>query len=317
MNCALGVDTSCYTTSVALAGERGIVRGDRRLLEVKSGARGLRQSEALFQHVQRLPALMEDMLREAGEAQIACVCASARPRDAEGSYMPVFTAGTGFARAVAASLRAPFYETSHQQGHVRAAMEGAGTLPGEFLALHLSGGTTEVLHVRAGLRIELLGGSNDLHAGQLVDRVGVRMGLSFPAGPALETLARQGTAKGAFPLSHREGEVSFSGAEAQAMRMLDAGTPREDVAAEVYSYLARAVAWLMKWACGKTRLGEALISGGVASSLLLRELLPARLQRLGCPVRLHWGRPEMSGDNACGVALIGWEEYIHGNDPER
>ena len=149
------------------------------------------------------------------------------------------------------------------------------------------------------------------------DRVGVRMGLSFPAGPALETLARQGTAKGAFPLSHREGEVSFSGAEAQAMRMLDAGAAKEDVAAEVYSYLARAVAWLIGWAYGKTRLGAALISGGVASSALLRELLPARLQRLNCPVRLHWGRPEMSGDNACGVALIGWEEYIHGNDPER
>ena len=317
MKCALGIDTSCYTTSVALAGEGGAPISRRRLLDVAAGARGLRQSEALFQHVQRLPALMEDMLCGAGDVQIACVCASARPRDAEGSYMPVFTAGTGFARAVAAALRVPFYETSHQQGHVRAAMEGAGALPEEFLALHLSGGTTEVLHVRSGLKIELLGGSNDLHAGQLVDRVGVRMGLSFPAGPALETLARQGTAKGAFPLSHREGEVSFSGAEAQAMRMLDAGAAKEDVAAEVYSYLARAVAWLIGWAYGKTRLGAALISGGVASSALLRELLPARLQRLNCPVRAHWGRPEMSGDNACGVALIGWEEYIHGNDPER
>ena len=243
-----------------------------------------------FQHVQRLPALLEDMLSKAGEAQIACVCASARPRDAEGSYMPVFTAGTGFARAVAASLRVPFYETSHQQGHVRAAMEGAGTLPEGFLAMHLSGGTTEVLRVSPGLKIELLGGSNDLHAGQLVDRVGVRMGLSFPAGPALETLARQGTAKGAFPLSHREGEVSFSGAEAQAMRMLEAGVAKEDVAAEVYSYLARAVAWLIQWAFGKTRLGAALISGGVASSALLRELLPARLQRLNCPCLLYTAR---------------------------
>ena len=317
MKRALGIDTSCYTTSVALAGEGGALAGRRRLLDVAEGARGLRQSEALFQHVQRLPALLEDMLRGETDAQIACVCVSARPRDAEGSYMPVFTAGTGFARAIAASLRVPFYETSHQQGHVRAAMEGAGALPEEFLALHLSGGTTEVLHVRPGLEIALLGGSNDLHAGQLVDRVGVRMGLSFPAGPALEKLARQGLAKSAFPLSHREGEVSFSGAEAQAMRMLDAGASREDVAAEVYSYLARAVAWLIQWACKKTRLQAALISGGVASSALLRELLPARLKRLGCPVRLHWGRPEMSGDNACGVALIGWEEYIHGNDPER
>ena len=231
--------------------------------------------------------------------------------------MPVFTAGTGFARAIAASLRVPFYETSHQQGHVRAAMEGAGTLPEGFLALHLSGGTTEVLRVSPGLKIELLGGSNDLHAGQLVDRVGVRVGLSFPAGPALEELARRGTLDRVL-LSHREGEVSFSGGRGAGHAHAGGGaSPKRDVAAEVYSYLARAVAWLIQWAFGKTRLGAALISGGVASSLLLRELLPARLQKLNCPVRLHWGKPEMSGDNACGVALIGWEEYIHGNDPER
>lgn len=314
MRCALGIDTSCYTTSVALAGDGGVLSSRRRLLDVVPGVRGLRQSEALFQHVQRLSALLEDMLCEAKEAQIACVCASARPRDVEGSYMPVFTAGEAFARSIAAALRVPVLGTSHQQGHVRAAMEGAGALPAEFLALHLSGGTTEILRVRAGLKIELLGGSNDLHAGQLVDRVGVRMGLSFPAGPALEALARQGTARGAFPLSHREGEVSFSGAEAQAMRMLDGGAAREDVAAEVYSYLARAVAYLIRWAYGRTRLSAALVSGGVASSALLRKLLPERLTKLSCPVHVHWGKPEMSGDNACGVALIGWEEYNNGKN---
>lgn len=314
MRCALGIDTSCYTTSVALAGDGGVLASRRRLLDVEPGARGLRQSEALFQHVQRLSALLEDMLCEAKDMQIVCVCASVRPRDAEGSYMPVFTAGEAFARSIAAALRVPALQTSHQQGHVRAAMEGAGALPEEFLALHLSGGTTEILRVRPGLKIELLGGSNDLHAGQLVDRVGVRMGLSFPAGPALEALARHGTARGAFPLAHREGEVSFSGAEAQAMRMLDAGAAREDVAAEVYSYLARAVAYLIGWAYGRTRLQAALVSGGVASSALLRELLPGRLAKLSCPVRLHWGKPEMSGDNACGVALIGWEEFNNGKN---
>ena len=314
MRCALGIDTSCYTTSVALAGEGGVIASRRRLLDVAQGARGLRQSEALFQHVQRLPVLLEDMLREAADARIACVCASARPRDAEGSYMPVFTAGTAFARSIGAALRVPVRETSHQQGHVRAAMEGAGALPGEFIALHLSGGTTEALRVREGLKIERLGGSSDLHAGQLVDRVGVRMGLSFPAGPALEAMARRGTARGAFPLSHRDGKVSFSGAEAQAMRMLEAGAAPEDVAAEAYSYLARAVAYLISDAYGRTRLSAALISGGVASSALLRELLPARLAKLSCPVQAHWGKPEMSGDNACGVALIGWEEQNNGKN---
>ncbi|NLF28833.1 MAG: O-sialoglycoprotein endopeptidase [Clostridiales bacterium] len=309
---ALGIDTSCYTTSVALAGAEGIAFHRRKLLEVEGGARGLRQSDALFQHVNRLPELLEELLSEAEGASIAAVCASARPRDVEGSYMPVFLAGLSFARSIAAALRVPVFETSHQQGHVRAAMVGSGLPDGGFLAAHLSGGTTEALRVSPGLAIERLNGSSDLHAGQLVDRVGVKMGLPFPAGPALEALARIGEARSAMPLSHRDGNVSFSGVEAEAMRMLDAGKSKEDVAAEVFSYLARAVAHMVADAHRRTRLENALISGGVASSGLLRELLPARLSRLDCPVSIHWGRPELSGDNACGVALIGWEEYCDG-----
>ncbi|NLD58493.1 MAG: O-sialoglycoprotein endopeptidase [Clostridiales bacterium] len=309
---ALGIDTSCYTTSVALAGAEGIAVHRRKLLEVEGGARGLRQSDALFQHVNRLPELLEEMLSEAGDISIRAVCASARPRDVEGSYMPVFLAGLSFARSIAAALRVPKYETSHQQGHVRAALVGSGLADEEFLAAHLSGGTTEMLRVRPGLHIGRLAGSSDLHAGQFVDRVGVRMGLPFPAGPALEKLARLGEARSAMPLAHRDGDVSFSGAEAEAMRMLDAGARPEDVAAEVFSYLVRAVARLISDAYRRTRLASALISGGVASSGLLRELLPARLSRLDCPVNIHWGAPELSGDNACGVALIGWEEFCDG-----
>lgn len=317
---ALGIDTSCYTTSVALAGGGQILAGARRLLEVAPGARGLRQSEALFQHVNRLPELLKDLYANLSvPPDVCCVCASARPRDQQDSYMPVFLAGRAFAASIATALGVPLFETSHQQGHVRAAMVGACVPRGPFLALHLSGGTTESLLVEPGLKIRKLGGSNDLHAGQLVDRVGVRMGLTFPAGAALETLARGGEARGSMPLSAREGEISFSGAEAEAMRMLDRGAPREDVAAEIYSYLARAVAKLIAAAVRETGCNFVLISGGVASSALLRELLPGRLRRLHCPVRVGWGRPELSGDNACGVALIGEEMFTggagrHGNE---
>ena len=304
--CTLGIDTSCYTTSLALAAEGRIVASVRRLLTVEEGERGLQQSKGVFQHVNRLPELFEQLLAEAPEAKISAVCVSTRPRDQEGSYMPVFVAGHSFARGIAAALGVPLYETSHQQGHVRAALVDAGVPEGEFLALHLSGGTTEVLRVREGLQIECVGGTGDLNAGQLVDRVGVALGLRFPAGPALEALARQGNARSFFPLAAREGEISFSGAEAQAMRLIQAGeTAPEDIAAEVYSYLSRAVARLIRDGQRATGARHALISGGVASSALLRSLLPQRLRRLDVRIGLHWGRPELSGDNACGVALIG------------
>ena len=308
MGVALGFDTSCYTTSVALARDGEIVAARRRLLTVEQGGRGLMQSEGVFQHETRLPALVEALMAEAGPVKIDVVAASVRPRPVEGSYMPVFTVGEGYGRALAAVLGVPFAATSHQEGHIRAAMQGTPLEPGDsFLALHLSGGTTEALDVSpAG--VALVGGSNDLHAGQFVDRVGVRLGLPFPAGPALEELARRGTARALLPIWVRGRECSFSGSESAAQRLIDAGEiSPEDMAAEVYSCLARTIARLLMACADETGRGRALLAGGVASSALFRELLPDRLRRLHARLRLCWGRPELSGDNACGVALIASE----------
>ncbi|MBO4886304.1 MAG: O-sialoglycoprotein endopeptidase [Clostridia bacterium] len=318
MGAVLGVDTSCYTTSCALANAAGLIGQRRRLLTVEMGGRGLMQSEGVFQHVGRLPALLEALLDEAGHPAVSAVCASTRPRPVEGSYMPVFTVGEGFARSVAAALNVPFFATSHQEGHIRAAMVGTRLGPGDrFLALHLSGGTTEIVRVDGG-GIGLIGGSNDLHAGQFVDRVGVRLGLPFPAGPELEKLARRGRAQARLPIWVRGCQCSFSGSESAAQRLIDAGgIPPEDMAAEVFSCLARALAKTLWNAARETGEKKLLLAGGVASAALLRELLPERLRRLGADLELNWGRPELSGDNAGGVALIGYEklteETNHGN----
>ena len=119
----LGLDTSNYTTSVALFdGERGVNLGC--LLEVRPGELGLRQSDALFQHVKRLPQLLEQL--EIGDIQ--AVGASTRPRAVEGSYMPCFLAGESQGRGIAATLGVPFYAHSHQQGHLAAAAWSAGRM---------------------------------------------------------------------------------------------------------------------------------------------------------------------------------------------
>ncbi len=308
MGVAIGFDTSCYTTSMALARDGKLLCARRRLLTVEQGGRGLMQSEGVFQHETRLPALVRELMEEAGAIHIDRVGASVRPRPVEGSYMPVFTVGEGYGRAIAAVLGVPFFATSHQEGHVRAAMVDTGLRPDEdFLALHLSGGTTEVLHVSPGT-MELIGGSNDLHAGQFVDRVGVRLGLGFPAGPALEQMAMHGRADARLPIWVRGLECSFSGSESAAQRLIDAGTiAPDDMAAEVFSCVARTIAKLLVHAAEKAGCQKALLAGGVASSSLLRALLPERLKRMNSRLRLYWGRPELSGDNACGVALLASE----------
>ncbi len=308
---SLGIDTSNYTTSAALCRPGDEPRQLRRLLPVAAGERGLRQSEAVFAHVRQLNEVLLP-LPEPAQEPVSCVCASVSPRDGGDSYMPVFRVGESQGRAIAAALRVPFFATTHQRGHIAAAKFGSGLTGASFLALHLSGGTTDALLVD-GEALTPLGTSADLHAGQLVDRIGVRLGLPFPAGPRLEALAKQGTCPAVIPVSMTGGDCHLSGAEAQLLRMIEEGEAPENTAAAVYDVLCRTVLRLLCAAAEKTGVREVLLAGGVASSPLLRELLQARNETRRLGLTLHFGRPEFSGDNAVGCALIGLEKQTKEN----
>lgn len=315
MRVTLGFDTSCYTTSAAAVGEQGeVVAASRMLLPVAGGQRGLRQSEAVFAHVRQMPLVMEQLMEQMAGVEIVAVCASSKPRDGEDSYMPVFTVGLGHARVLADALGVPLYQTSHQQGHIAAGLIGNETPKERFVALHLSGGTTELLDCENG-RLTLLGGSADLHAGQLVDRVGVALGLPFPAGPELEKLAC-GCAEpteALLPVSMEKDGLTchLSGVETRAQQFIREGTySKERIAAEVYDVLARTVARLLVGAVRQTDAAQALIVGGVASSMLLRRLLKERLKKQRTPVDVLFGQPQYSADNAAGVAAIGMRQYL-------
>ena len=308
----VGLDTSCYTTSAAAVTADGqVVASCRKLLPVKLGERGLRQSEGVFIHVRQLPERLEELREFIRGDEIVAVCASSRPRDEEESYMPVFQVGDAQARGLAAMLGVPYFSSTHQRGHVAAAMVDSGIAPGDLLAVHLSGGTTELLSLR-GEALTLLGGTLDLHAGQVVDRVGVALGLPFPAGPHLEKLALQGHAEARLPVSMAEGGLRchLSGAESQAQRWIASGALSvEDIAMEVYDLLARTVARLILAGAAKTGIRQVLIAGGVASSALFRRLVTERIRKSDRGLRVCFGKPEYSGDNAVGAALIGARKY--------
>lgn len=305
----VGLDTSCYTTSAAAVTTEGrVVASCRKLLPVAQGQRGLRQSEAVFIHVRQLPDRLTELAAQIGGMRVAAVCVSRRPRDEEESYMPVFQVGDAQGRSLAALLGVPCFASTHQRGHIAAAAVDSGIAPGGLLAVHLSGGTTEVLSLAADDTLTLLGGTLDLHAGQLVDRVGVAMGLPFPAGPKLEELAVRGQSRALLPANLADGDLHchFSGAEAQVRRWMTAGDmSREDIAREVYDLLARTVARMVIAGAEKSGERQALIAGGVASSALFRELMTARVAKRDAGLRVCFGRPEFSGDNAVGAALIG------------
>ena len=309
----IGFDTSNYRTSVAavtLDGE--ILVNHRELLPVSDGERGLRQSDAVFAHIRQLRNSEESLRKALHNTQIVATAASTKPRDGEESYMPVFQVGYTAGCMLAASLDVLFYETTHQRGHLAAALQGTPLEGRErLLAVHLSGGTTDLLVIDRE-RVEQIGGSADLHAGQLVDRAGVAMGLGFPSGEALEQLAINGHSEGRLGCSLDAGDLTchLSGAETRVQQWLQEGSlSRENTAREIYDLLARTLVRMLKAGAEKTGIHNALITGGVAASALLRQLLEERRSKTrGCP-EIVFGRPEMSGDNAVGVALIGVQQF--------
>lgn len=306
----LGIDTSCYTTSVALYGPEGIQRDERMLLRAPQGSRGMRQSDALFHHVQQLPELFE---RLGSLRDIAGIAVSARPRPVDGSYMPVFTAGLGWARSLASALSVKLMHSSHQEGHIAA---GCLLEPSDFeepfLAFHLSGGTTELLGVSphlGGYDVEIVGCGLDVHAGQLVDRVGVALGLSFPAGPALEQLALQCAQPQNLGIKVKVigADCNLSGAEAAAQRAIEAGADGVAVAYAVQAALAEGFAAMALHAARQNGLRRVLFIGGVASNAYLRRELAQRLAQGGVDAR--FAAPKLSSDNAVGVAYLGYQFF--------
>ena len=308
----LGIDTSNYTTSFAVcSGEGEMLLNFKRLLTVKEGERGLRQSDAVFQHTVNMDeasSALAKLISSTG-GKIVSVGYSARPRDVEGSYMPCFLVGAAAAKTAASSLGVPVYPFSHQAGHVAAAIYGAkcsDILGKDFAAFHISGGTTELLYVRSTvngkLDIERVGGTKDLNAGQIIDRAGVMMGYPFPAGKFIESAALENTEKIPHYNCTVNGlECNLSGIENKATELYGNTGNRSLVSAFVLNSIGDAIERMTDELLARYPMIPIVYSGGVMSCSILK----GRFSGEG----RYFAPPEFSSDNAAGVAYLTMQRH--------
>lgn len=309
----LAVDTSCYTTSMVLVEkETGRILFElNKNLMVKPGERGLRQSEGFFQHVRQLSEAYDLLTKQYEPRKIKAVAVSSRPRPVEGSYMPVFHAGLFFALNIANTLQVPLFQTTHQEGHLMAALvtSGANTIPNRFYGLHLSGGTTEILdvtYVNQQFDIKLIGGTLDLNFGQLIDRIGVKMGLAFPCGKAMDALAQEAVHHEAFKVKTKtETTFNLSGLENKYLALIDT---------EDHAYLCRHLFNTITQIL--TKLIEPLdatipvvLSGGVSSNAIVKTALRDYMSNR----TLLFAEPQYARDNAYGIAEIARRHILRGD----
>ena len=301
----LGIDTSNYTTSVALYyPEENRIVHRKKLLPVKEGEKGLRQSDAVFHHTVQLHEITEELFSEVSPS-IDGVCASAFPRMAEGSYMPCFLVGLNTAKILATVLKKEVKITSHQNGHIVAALYSADRLDllkERFIAFHVSGGTTEALLVEPDeaevIKCTLVASSLDLKAGQAIDRAGVMMGLRFPSGAEMDLLSQKSERSfGKIKVFSKGADVSLSGLENKCRKMLSDGESKEDISRFCFQYICSALETMTDRIIEEYGNLPLLYSGGVMSNSIIRERLTKKYNGI-------FASPEFSADNAAGVAIL-------------
>ncbi|OPJ56946.1 O-sialoglycoprotein endopeptidase [Alkalithermobacter paradoxus] len=310
----LGVDTSCYTTSIAAVSlDKEILVSQKIQLKVQQGNKGLRQSDAVYQHVNNLGEIFSILRAYREEYEIKAICVSTKPRPLESSYMPVFNAGYKFAKAISDIMDIPLYESTHQEGHIEAGYIDTNMNENKFICVHISGGTTEILLAKrenAKYNLEIIGESKDISAGQLIDRVGVKLGYPFPAGKYIDENAINFKENiNDIKISSSEGYINFSGVETKIYDIIKE-YPKEYICKLTLECINKSLLKSLIYLCNKHYVNKVLFVGGVSSSRYISSVLKDSLNKHN--ISSYWTRPEYATDNAVGVALIGAQSILCG-----
>lgn len=315
MSAYLGIDTSNYTTSVAIYDSKtDEMISLRKLLPVKEGEKGLRQSETVFYHNKALPELLSQVLQTSDI--VKAIGVSDRPRNVQGSYMPCFTLGDGYAKTLSAALKLPIYKFSHQQGHIAAAIfsiKQYKLLENFFIAFHVSGGTTEALLYTPNkddytdFNLEIIGRTLDLNAGQLIDRTGVMLGIGFPAGKELENISKSGKLQDKPKVTLKGFDICLSGFQNKAENMFKAGIKKEDIAFYIIEAIKLSIEKMTQKILSKYGDIPLLYAGGVMSNSYVRDYFTKKYNA-------YFAKPEFSSDNAAGISFLTYlkEEKVIG-----
>lgn len=309
MSLYLGIDTSNYTTSTALYdSESGSMYQQKKLLPVKKGQLGLRQSDAVFHHTQQLHTLFSELVRDVDTSQIKAIGVSTRPRPVDGSYMPCFTVGENTAEILSSALKIPLLRFSHQEGHISAALFSANRddlFSKQFLAFHVSGGTTEAVIAKGsgyGFSLDLVASSLDLHAGQAVDRVGLMLGLGFPCGAELEALALKNTEPIKIKPTLKGFDCCLSGVENKCRKMIDEGKTKEYVAAYCLKYIEESLSEMTQKLLAHYGKMPVLFAGGVMSNSIIKNSFTEKYNAV-------FAEPSFSTDNSAGIAYLAYRKF--------
>jgi len=309
----LGIETSCDETGLALLdSEKGLLAQQlHSQVDMHVAYGGVVPELASRDHIRRVLPLLDGVLRRAERdaVQIDAIAVTAGP-----GLAGALLVGVSIGHALGYALARPVYQVHHMEGHLLSPLlsQPAPTFP--FVALLVSGGHSQLLHVGNWGDYKLLGETLDDAAGEAFDKTAQLLGLGYPGGPAVSRLADFGD-PGAITLPRPmigSGDLnfSFSGlktAVLTAVRRAEAGNvceqERADIARAFVDAIVDVLAYKAMRALDQTGLSTLVVAGGVGANSQLRDRLQIELSARGGQV--FFPPADLCTDNGAMIALAG------------
>ena len=302
----IGIESTAHTFGVSVMDSEGNILSDLKNVYKPPAGSGIHPREASRHHTVTAPDLINEALEKAkiSYSDIDMIAYSAGP-----GIGPCLRVGATVSRALSLKLKKPLIPVNHAIGHIELACLTSGVK--DPVNLLVSGGHTMINSFNTG-KWRVFGETLDLTIGQLIDQIGRYAGFSSPAGAIMEELASKSKNYLMLPYSVKGNDVSFSGMLTSAKKLLDNNNKIEDVSYSLqetaYSMLTevteRALAFLEK--------DEVLISGGVAASTRLKQMLGDMCKERGA--KLNVVPKKYAGDCGAQIAWTGILSYKTGGE---
>ena len=310
----LGIETSCDETGIALYADTGLLAHrlySQTALHADYG--GVVPELASRDHIRKLAPMVRDLIAEQAPQGVDGIAYTGGP-----GLAGALLVGAAFARSLAWAWDKPAIGVHHMEGHLLAPLLEANSPAFPFVALLVSGGHTQLMHVTKIGQYTLLGESVDDAAGEAFDKIGKLLGLGYPGGPALAALATRGDPTRFHfprPMTDRPGlDMSFSGLKTAALTTWRehspnlAPTPLEQLKADIARAFEDAVVDTLLIKCRRalqqSDCKRLILSGGVSANQRLRTAMDTMLADLGG--QAYYPRPEFCTDNGAMIAQAGW-----------
>ncbi|MHB9144904.1 MAG: tRNA (adenosine(37)-N6)-threonylcarbamoyltransferase complex transferase subunit TsaD [Symbiobacteriia bacterium] len=312
----LGIETSCDETAAAVVADGRVILSNiiSSQVDLHRQYGGVVPELASRRHVELVLPVVEEALAaaEVDLADLDAIAVTAGP-----GLVGALLVGLSAAKALAWARELPLVAVNHLRGHIYANFLANPDLRFPLLCLVVSGGHTDLVYLESHRRLRLLGHTRDDAAGEAFDKVARVLGLGYPGGPLLDSLAQGGNPEAiAFPRAYLEEgsyDFSFSGLKTAVInyvRLPDPRLPLADVAASFQAAVAEVLVDKTVQAAQQLGVRHILLAGGVAANSALRRRLDQEAGRRGLGVT--YPPPVLCTDNAAMIAAAGHFLYVNG-----